>query len=200
MSLAERLFGRPAGVKLDLAAVQARLADAVRRAGEPDPELTRARLADGCRDAGVAPVLPEEFDEATAQLDGEAWRRLAVLVGVLDLAPVRAALPQLPAGRSGVEAVAAFVGVAGNTPLLTIEVLEQSELRVEELARRLLTGLGAAVTGEAAGESKAKLHRLDYGRLLAEAEQARAAAAERAARLKKLQDEQEQRRTRRGKH
>lgn len=200
MSLTERLFGRPAGAKLDLAAVQARLADAVRRAGEPDPDMTRARLADGCRDAGVTPVLPEEFDEATAQLDGETWRRMAVLVGVLDLAPVRAALPQLPAGRSGAEAVAVFAGVAGNTSLLTIEVLEQSELRVEELARRLLTGLGAAAAGETADESKTKLHRLDYGRLLAEAEQARQAAAERAERLKKLQDEQERRRTRRGKH
>lgn len=200
MSLTERLFGRPAAVKLDLAAVQARLADAVRRAGEPDPELTRARFADGCRDAAVEPVLPEEFDEVTALLDAEAWRRLAVLAGVLDLAPVRTALPQLSAGRSGMAAVAAFVGVAGGTPLLTIEVLEQSDLRVEELARRLLSALGAAVAGETADEAKAKLHRLDYGRLLAEAEQARQAAEERAERLKKLQDEQERRRTRRGKH
>ena len=71
---------------------------------------------------------------------------------------------------------------------------------MEELARRLLAGLGAAVAGETADESKNKLHRLDYGRLLAEAEQARRAAAERAERLKKLQDEQEQRRSRRGKH
>jgi hypothetical protein len=200
VSLTERLFGRPAGVKLDLAAVQARLADSVRRAGDADPDLTRARLADGCRDAAVAPALPEEFDAAVKGLDGEGWRRLAVLVGTLDLTPVRAALPQLPAGRSGAEAVAAFAGVARGTPLLTIEVLEQSELRVEELARRLLAEFGAAVAGETADESKKKLHRLDYGRLLAEAEQARQAAAERAERLKKLQDEQEQRRSRRGKH
>ena len=123
MSLTERLFGRPAGAKLDLAAVQARLADAVRRAGDADPELTRARLADGCRDAAVTPALPEEFDAAAKGLDGEGWRRLAALAGTLDLTPVRAALPQLPAGRSGAEAVAAFVGVARGTPLLTIEVL-----------------------------------------------------------------------------
>jgi hypothetical protein len=200
VSLTERLFGRPGGVKLDLVVVQARLADAVRRVGDPDPDLTRARLADGCRDAAVTPALPEEFDAAANGLDGEGWRRLAVLVSVLDLAPVRAALSQLPAGRSGAEAVAAFVGVARTTPLLTIEVLEQSELRAEELARRLLTELGAAVTGETADESKKKLHRLDYGRLLAEADQARQAAAERAERLKKLQDEQEMRRSRRGKH
>jgi hypothetical protein len=200
VSLTERLFGRPAGVKLDLAAVQARLADAVRRANDPDPDLTRARLADGCRDAAVTPVPPEEFDATAATLDGEGWRRLAVLVGVLDLAPVRAALPQLPAGRSGTDAVAAFVGLASGTPLLSIEVLEQSELRVEELARRLVAGLGAVVAGETADEAKTKLHRLDYGRLLAEAEQARQAAEERAERLKKLQDEQERRRTRRGKH
>ncbi len=200
MSLTERLFGRPAGAKLDLAAVQARLADAVRRVGDPDPDLTRARLADGCRDAAVPPALPDEFDTAATGLDGEAWRRLAVLVGVLDLAIVRAALPQLSAGRSGIAAVTAIVGLARETPLLTIGVLEQSELRVEELARRLIADVGATVANETADESKKKLHRLDYGRLLAEAEQARLAATERAERLKKLQDEQEMRRSRRGKH
>jgi hypothetical protein len=72
-------------------------------------------------------------------------------------------------------------------------------LRVEELARRLLAVLGASVVGESAEESKKTLHRLDYARLLAEAEQAKIAAAGRAEKLKKLQDEQEQRRARRGK-
>ena len=62
MSLSERLFGRPTGVKLDLAAVQTCLAEAVRRAGESDADLIRARLADRCRDAGLEPILPEEFE------------------------------------------------------------------------------------------------------------------------------------------
>lgn len=200
MSLTERLFGRPAGVKLDLVAVRAKLGDAVRRVGGADPELTRARLADGCRDAAMTPPLPEEFDAAVAGLEGESWRRLAVLVGVLELGAVRAALPQLPAGRSAEELVAAFVGLAFATPLLTIEVLEESELRAEELSRRLVATLGAAVAGESLDESKKALHRLDYARLITEAEQARQSAAERAERLRVLQEEQEARRTRRGKH
>jgi formiminoglutamate deiminase len=101
------------------------------------------RVADGCRDAGMTPVLPEEFDAAATGLDGDGLSRLAVLIAVLDLAPLRAALPQLPAGRSAAELVAAFAGLARDTPLLTIEVLGQSELRVEELARRLVAALGA---------------------------------------------------------
>jgi hypothetical protein len=199
MSLAERLFGRSGGARLDLVAVQARLAEAVRRAGETDPDLTRARFADGCRDAGLAPPLPEEFDAAAAGFDPEAWRRLAVLVSVFALPPFRAALPQLPGARSPAGLAAAFAGLARDTPLLTAEVLGQSELRVEELARRLAAAVGAGVAGESAEASRKRLDGLDYGRLLAEAERAKSAAADRAERLRKLREEQEQRRTHRGK-
>lgn len=200
MSLTDRLFGRPAGAKLDLAPVQAKLAQAVRAASEPDVDLIRARLADHLRDAGLVPMLPEHFDGAAEGLKAEGHRRLALLVSLLELEPVRAVVAH-NATASAVESVvsAAFIAVARATHLLTLDVLGQSEQRVEELARRFILALRASVSGESPEESKKRLHKLDYARLLDEAEKAREAAAERAERLRQLQEQQEQRRGRRGK-
>jgi hypothetical protein len=199
VSLTNRLFGRSAEAKLDLAAVQAKLAQAVRACTASDLDLCRARLADQCRTANLLPVLPEEFDRAAARLDAEAQRRLFVLVALLDLDPVRGVVAQL-AGTWPIYQIVSvvFTGLAEDTPLLTLEVLGQSEQRVEELARRFLASIRAGVMGESADESKARLHKLDYGRLLDEADKARTAAAERAERLRQLQERQE-RRGRRGK-
>ena len=200
MSLTDRLFGRPTGAKLDLTAVQAKLAASVRASSVPDVTLTRARLADHCRDAGLVPVLPEEFDRAVATLDAEAERRLALLVSLLELEPVRATVAQHAATWPVQQLVTVvFTGLAQDTPLLTIEILGQSEQRVEELARRFLAAIRASISGETAEESKKRLHKLDYRRLLEEAEKARTAASERAERLRQLQEQQEQRRGRRGK-
>lgn len=199
MSLASRLFGRSGGVKFDLTAVQGLLADAVRRCGPADAELARARFADGCRDADILPPTLEEFDPLTANLDAEGWRRFAMLVAVFGWQTFREAVPQLSSGKTGATLAAAFAGLTAQTSLLTLEVLGQSELRVEELARRLIAAVGAGITGESPAESKTKAERLDYGRLLAEAEEAKTAAAGRAEALKKLREEHEQRRTRRGK-
>jgi hypothetical protein len=169
--------------------------------GRPaDPDLVRARLADGCRDAGVAPPTPEEFDARAAGLDDEAWGRLGALAFALDLPDLRAALAVLAAARPAPELMGAgFVEVARLTRLLTLELLGRSPLRVEELARRLVAGLGAAVRGESARAAQERLRRLDYEGLLAEAERAKEAAAGRLAALQRLQDQQEQLRPRRGK-
>jgi len=122
-----------------------------------------------------------------------------VLVALLDLAPVPSVLAQLAVTWPVHQIVsAAFTGLAEDTPLLTLEVLSQSEQRVEELARRFLAALRAGVTGESAEESKTRLHKLDYGRLLEEADKARTAAADRAERLRQRQERQE-RAGRRGK-
>lgn len=200
MSLTDRLFGRPSGAKLDLTAVQARLAAAVRSSTVPDGALARARLADHLRDAGLVPVLPEEYDRAVDGFDAETERRLASLVSLLELEPVQAAVAQNAAPASAGQFVStAVIDLARETPLLTIEVLAQSEQRVEELSRRFVAAIRASVAGETAEESKKRLHKLDYARLLEEAEKARTAAAERAERLRQLQEQQEQRRGRRGK-
>jgi hypothetical protein len=203
MAVRDLLFGRKGGPpEVDLAALQAHLTEQVRHhAGRAtDPDLVCARLADACRDAGLAPVLPEEFDALAAGLDEEAWRRLAVLVGALDLEPVRGVLGCLAARRALPELVAAaFPGLARQTALLTLDLLGQSALRVEELARHFIASLGAGVRGESGQASKQRLERLDYGRLLAEAERAKRAAEGRMEQLRKLQDEQERRLPRRGK-
>ncbi len=199
MALSERLFGRPAGAALALPAVSGRLAAAAQDGAGADPDLTRARLADALRDAGLVPPPPDESAAAVAGLDGEAGGRLAAFAAVLDVPDVRAALPKLLAGRPPLDLFAALAGVARDTPLLTADVLRQSELRVEELARRLVAGLGAAVAGETPAKSRQRLERIDYGRLLAEAERAKAAAAGRVDELRKRQEEQERARTRRGK-
>jgi hypothetical protein len=203
MSLTDRQFGRKGRLPpLDLALLRAGLADGVARSAgrHAEPELVRARFADRCRDAGLLPLTPEEFDALADGLDEEAWRRLALLVGALDLEAVRGALPALAAGRPlGGLVDEAFAGLARATPLLTLELLRQSPLRVEELARRFIAALGAAVRGESGQVSRQRLERLDYGRLLAEAERAKEAAAGRMEQLRALQEEQEQRRPRRGK-
>jgi hypothetical protein len=203
VALLDRLFGRKVGPpSLDLAALQAGLADALARtAGGPaEPDLVRARLADRCRDAGLLPLLPGAFDALTNGLDAEAWGRLELLVGAMNLDCVRAALPALPAVERPPELVStAFVGLARDTALLTRELLRQSPLRVEEFARRFVAALGAMVRGETEQVSRQRLKRLDYGRLLAEAERAKTAAEGRMAELRRLQDEQEQNRPRRGK-
>ena len=56
-----------------------------------------------------------------------------------------------------------------------------SALRVEELSRAGLAALGIAIAGETAAQSAIALARLDYERLLAQAEQARKAAEGRIA-------------------
>lgn len=200
MSIADRIFGRPAGARLDLAPVQARLVEAVRASAVPDPELTRARLADHCRNAGLLPLMPDEYDRAAAHLDPEAQRRLAVLVALFELDAVRTTIAHLAQTWPISQLVAVvFTGLAEETNLLTIEVLSQSEPRVEELARRFLAAIRASVNGESPDESKKRLLTLDYARLLAEANKARDAAKDRAERLRQLQEQQEMRRGRRGK-
>jgi hypothetical protein len=189
-------------VAIDLASLEAALADAVPRleGRAVEPALVRARLADGYRDGQVEPLPPTAFDARTAGLDAEAWRRLALAVSAVDLPPIRTALPKL-LGEAGVarQVEEAFIGLAQATPLLMMELLRQSRLRVEEFARHFLARLGAEVVGETRQQSHERLERLDYGQLLAEADRARLSAEERLEHLRKLQDEQDQRRGQRGK-
>lgn len=202
MTLVDRIFRRGGPPSVDLVALLARLSAGVAwwSGRSPDPALAQARLADGCRDAGLDPPTPDEFDARTSGLDGEAWNRLGVLACALDLRDVRAALAALAVAQPPAELLdAGFFQVAGGTPLLTLELLGRSALRVEEIARRVLAGLGAAVQGESPRASQQRLERLDYERLLAEAERAREDASARAEELRRLQDEQEANRPRRGK-
>jgi hypothetical protein len=205
MSIFDRL--RPSGARagagaLAMPAVLAAAHEAVARFehAEVDAALLRAQLADRCRDAGVEPVDPEVFDAAAGELDTEGWRRLAALAALWAAPEPGAALAAIVRERGSGPAVAALVSVARGKPLLTMAVLRMSALRIEELARAQLAALGIAIAGETAAQSAAALQRLDYERLLAQAEQARQAAEGRLAQLKQAQDEDDRARSpRRGK-
>lgn len=208
MAIADWLFKRFKGgkdrVDVQLPPLKASFAGAVPRleGKSVEPDLVRAQLADRYRDAGLEPILPEDFDALVLKLDAEGWRRLALAASALDLEPVRTVLPRLlslPAEGVINQVQNGFVGLAEATPLLTMELLRQSPLRVEEFARHFLARLGAAVAGETVEQSKDRLTRLDYARLLAEAERAKLSGEERLAYLRALQEEQEASRPRRGK-
>jgi hypothetical protein len=198
VSITDRLFGRPRKApKLPIAEIHAWMTEGVShiagRAAEMD--LVQARLADRCRDSRVEPLTPEEFEKLTADLDAESCRRLALLVHALEVDKLRQVLPTLiEAGSLNTLVEIAFIGPARQSELLTLELLRQSPLRVEELTRRFFACLGVEVQGESAETSRRRLERLDYGRLLEEAKRAEAAAAERMEQLRQLQEEHRPRR------
>jgi hypothetical protein len=164
------------------------------------PALVRARLADWLRDAAVEPPGPEDVGEWVADLDEEGWRRLALLVEALEVDEVGAAITRLAARQDASSFVkAGMIGPAARTPLLTLSLLRESAVRLEELARVWLFDLGASIQGEAFELSAERLRRLDYGRLLSEAERAKKAAEERMAALREQQEKAERARTRRSK-
>jgi hypothetical protein len=170
-------------------------------AGEPpDPEVVCARLGDTCRDLGLSPVDPAELRQHAQALDENGWMRLWLLALGARLDVIRPSLRALAEamGAPGL-VLGGFVGVATGTPLLTMELLLTSRLRLEELARRWLHDLGASIEGETPEESREALDRLDYARLLAELDRAKLSAEERLAYLKKLQDEHDAKHGRRGK-
>jgi len=85
-------------------------------------------------------------------------------------------------GRARAAIREGLVEAAKASALVTLDLLRQSPLRREELARRLILGLGASVAGESMQEARAALERLDYGLLMAEADRAKRAAAGRSER------------------
>jgi hypothetical protein len=165
---------------------------------EIEPGLVRARLADRYRDAQLMPMPPRDFDDLVCGLDAEAWRRLALVVAALDCDEVRRVLPGLLGPLVAAQVRRAFVDFARSTELLTLDLLRQSPHRVEEFTRSWLDRLGASVEGETEEQSRERRTRLDYGRLLAEAERARQEAERRMEQLRKRQEEAS-RRARRGK-
>lgn len=170
---------------------------------EVDRQLVHARLADAYRDADQQPMAPEKFLAAVEPLDEDGWRRLAVLVGLLDAPHCQELLLELLEHASD-EVVStqiddAFLRFAHETSLLSVATLRGSELRREEFLRLWLLRLGAGIVGETVEASLDRLSRLDYGKLLGEAKRAQSIAEERMAYLKKLQAADDAARQPRGK-
>ena len=165
-----------------------------------EPALVRARLADFHRDQGLEPLHPETYRAFFGTLDVEGLRRVALVTGALEEVAVGTVVGAL-ARAQGVEAQVGkgFVDFEVTTPLLTVALLGQSPVRMEELARRWIHALGAGVEGETAKESAQWLERLDYSKLLEEAERAKRAAEGRQEKLKKLREAQDAQLAPRGK-
>jgi hypothetical protein len=167
---------------------------------EIDAALLRAQFADRCRDAGVEPISPESFDVAVQRLDPEGWRRLAALAAMWTHPEIEIVVTPIVRRRGAAAIIADVLTVVRAKQLLTMTLLRMSPLRVEELARAWLDVIGIAIAGESAANSAAALERLDYERLLAQAEQAREAAEARMAQLKEAREAEDMLRTaRRGK-
>ncbi len=163
--------------------------------------LVQARLADNCRDAKLRPVSRAEFQQTWQVFDEEHQGRFCILLGGLELPDVVLRAQQVCGpGQSALPVLRLLHQLTEGHPLLTSLVLQQSDIRLEELARHFCARWGLPIQGETPKASAARLHEIDFGRLMKEAEAARASADDRLAYLKQLQEEQDKtRRPRRGK-
>lgn len=141
-----------------------------------DPDVVRAKIADICRDLSIPPMDPLELERLASNLDRGGWDRMGLLVLVLERGALGDAMAPLFKGRIRSAVRRGLIEVAESSPLITLELLERAPLRLEELARRFVLGLGASVAGETLEASRAALARLDYNRLITEAERAKRAA------------------------
>lgn len=172
-------------VNFDLAALteEIRLATLDLAGREPDPALLAARLMDGLDDAGLPRPPSAEWTKATRGFNKEAWNRMAILVRLFRETPFKDGIATSLAGKPGAETFAGFC--SGLSQLLTVELLQKSPFRVEELARKWAHALGASIAGETPAESRQRMERLDFGGVL---KNLQAADADRAARVKKLKE------------
>lgn len=168
----------PESVPIALDAVLAIMADVLRdfETAAADVDVARAKWADLCRDLGMNPFDPLELDSLTTHFDGAAAGRMALIVVMLERGAIsRDVLTRILDKRIRAATKGGIVEPVQASQLVTIELLSQSPLRREELARRMILGFGASIRGEKLADSRAALERLDYGRLMAEANRARQA-------------------------
>jgi hypothetical protein len=162
--------------------------------------LVRARLADAGRNAGIRPVSGDAFDAVWKEFDQERERRFCILVTGLDFAGVAKRLPSHCIDKQMDPVLELLKQLTVRLELLTLDVLLQSDVRVEEFTRHFCAAWGLRVKGESIPQSAKRLDEIDFGRLMKEAESARLSAHERLAYLRELQEkEEETRRPKRGK-
>lgn len=191
----------PVRAEWDLARLVDRVRDAASILEEKEivAAVVHAKLADHYRDVGLAPPDAVEFERQASDLDGESWRRLALAVATLDDTGLRAVLAELvPKIPVAAQVEIGFLGLARDVAPLTTDLCRRSLVRAEEFARHFAAKLGVGIMGETDAVSGKRLKALDYKRLLAEADEAKAAAQEKMDRLRKKQLEADRGR-RRGK-
>lgn len=168
----------PESVPISLDSVLLVMSDVLRdlEIAAADLDVARAKWADLCRDLGMNPFDPLELDGLTTHFDRAAAGRMALIVVMLERGAIsRDVLIRILDKRIRTATKAGVVEPVQASQLVTLELLAQSPLRREELARRVILGFGASIRGEKLGDSRAALERLDYGRLMAEANRARQA-------------------------
>lgn len=168
----------PESVPISLDSVLAVMADVLREfeSSIADVDVARAKWADLARDLGMNPFDPLEFDGLTTNFDRAAAARMALIVVMLERGAIsRDVLGRILDQRIRTATKGGIVEPVQASNLVTLELLAQSPLRREELARRVILGFGASIRGEKLADSRAALDRLDYGRLMAEANRARQA-------------------------
>ena len=138
------------------------------------PTCVRARLADRCRDAGLAPPPPRVRRRGRDGLDAEAWRRLAPGRGVASTTSARGPRSRAsPAGcrpRTSVER--GFVDLARDSALLTLGLSARAPSGSRSSPGSSRRGSGSASPARRRSSRGPGWTRLDYRRLLAEAERA----------------------------
>ena len=164
-----------------------------------DAALTEARLADVYRDAGVPPLAPPAFAALMAGLEEADWQRFAVTVTVLTQDGLREPLTAVSQRMPVEEQIKRLAATAQALKAIGVQVLASSMVRAEELARRVALALGLGIEGEDARTSAERLAKIDYTRLLAKVDAAKASAEEQMAELFKHQEDEDSRIQRRGK-
>lgn len=177
-----------------IAAIQAAAPSAAE--APADLVLLRAQWGDLCRDGHTVRPSAEAFAPLSA--DDAALRRASLLMSALLSQPHAARWVSDGAyGRNADGHLHCSVVLpATRLDLLTPQLVAESNLRAEELARAFAASLGVGIQGEDEATSEATLRRLDYRRLLAGADRAKAKAADKMDYLRELYAAQEDARPR----
>jgi hypothetical protein len=189
------------GWDIELAANTVADAAADVQASELDIALIEAQLADHYRDCGIPPLEPAQLRVVTAKMEPADWQRMAVIVALFAVPELRSALPEVSQRMHVRTQIEGLVREAQALASLELRILAASLVRAEELARRAARALNTAIAGETSGQSATRLAKIDYTRLLASVDTAKAAAAAQLAELLRQQEAEDSRvaRRRRGK-
>ncbi len=182
------MFSRPKKgssdvIAIDLKAVCRLTRDRIEHIQQQDvsPALIVARLADAYRDAELQPLPPAQVYELLDKLDEEGWRRLDLVVSVLVGDAVRSVLKKAKTRNDIVDQISnVFLPLVEKKRSVTLAMTSESPLRIEEFVRSLAAGLKAGIIGETPDQSIQRLARLDYERLLIDAELSRLSGKERS--------------------
>ena len=140
-----------------------------------EPELIVARLADRYRDLGIEFVSTSTIATLTRGFVSDSYKRLALLLSVLELSPIKERLSKLSVSHQLRNVLFRF---CNDQTDLTIESMSQSPERLEEFARSFLVYANIGIQGESTDTSRKRLSRIDSRRIRKARAEAKAWAEE----------------------